>query len=226
MTLTRVGAATGVLFTAGTVLGNDLYNRGDAAGDSATTALDNLRRTHTALNHTGLALEVLGFLAFAFFAGYLYRVLRRGEGSDGWLAGVALVAAGADLGVKLGSGAALVAANSHPALLTAELARTLVDLNNGAFVVTGLTMATFVLASCASALGTRALPRTLAWIGLVLGVLGVLTPILGFTDPDGYNPLPYLLSVLWIGAVGIARIVAETRGRSTHPSPEPAPVGH
>jgi len=74
-------------------------------------------------------------------------------------------------------------------------------------------MAAFVVTAAGSAYATRALPRTFAWIGLVIGVLGLATPILGFTDPNGYNPLPYLAALLWIAGVSIARIVVDARGR-------------
>ena len=209
MSYARIGATTGILFSLATIAGNEMSNSGDAPGDSATVALANIRRAHSALNHAGTALEIVGFIAFAFFAAYLYRALRRGEGDRGWIAGAVLVSAAADLAVKLGSGAALVAAYAHPADLSASLAGVLVDLNNAAFVITGLTMAGFVLAVSLSAQATRTLPRTLTWIGLVLGVLGLVTPNLAIMNPDNYNPLPYLVSLLWIVAVAVARVVKE-----------------
>ncbi len=210
--LGRLGAAAALVFTVCTIAGNELADSGQAAGDSPATALANIQRVPGLANQLGIALELLGFIALMFFAGYLYRVLRSAERENGgWLAATVLVAAATDLGVKLGSGAALAAAYAHKAELTPEIARALVDLNNGAFVITGLTMAAFVLAASLSALGSRALPRALAWIGIVLGGLGLVTPILGVTDPTNYNPLPYLVSLLWIAAVGLSRIVRETR---------------
>ena len=203
----RWGAAAGVFFAVATIVGNELANKGDAAGDGAATALANVRRHHGLLNHLGIGLEILGFIALMFFAGYLYRILRRGEGQTGWLAATALIAAAADLGVKLGSGASLAAAYYHPADLTPEMARMLLDLNDAAFVITGITMAAFVLAVSASAYASRVLPRTLVWLGVALGVLGLASPILSLLDPSGYNPLPYLVALLWVAAVGIARVV-------------------
>lgn len=207
------GAVAGLLFTVGTIAGNEMANAGDASGDNAATALANIRRAHGAVNHAGMALEIIGFISLMFFAGYLYRVLRAGERPDGWLAAVVLVAAAADLGIKLGSGAPLVAAYAHPADLSPDLARTLTDLNTGGFLVTGLTMAAFVLAVSCGAYASRVLPRTIVWIGIALGLLGMVTPILGLTDPANYNPLPYLVSLLWIVAVAIARLIIESRRR-------------
>jgi hypothetical protein len=207
----RWGAAAGVFFAVATIVGNELANQGDAAGDGAATALANVRRHHGLLNHLGIALEILGFVALMFFAGYLYRILRRGEGQTGWLAATALIAAAADLGVKLGSGASLAAAYYHPADLTPEMARMLLDLNDAAFVITGITMAAFVLAVSASACASRVLPRTLVWIGVALGVLGLASPIVSLLDPSDYNPLPYLVALLWVAAIGIARVVIDTR---------------
>ena len=222
----RFGAATGLFFVVATMVGNEMADSGNASGDSAATALANIRRTQSLTNHLGLWLEILGFVAFMWFAGYLYRVLRRAEGPQGWLAAAALIAAAADLGVKLGSGAALVAANYHPAELTPDLARLLVNLNDAAFIVAGLTMAAFAATVAASAYATRSLPRPLAWIGLVIGVLGLATPILGFTDPNNYNPLPYLVALLWIAAVSIARIIVDARsGRAVQSHQETVAVG-
>jgi Domain of unknown function (DUF4386) len=211
--LGRLGAAAGLAFTAFTIAGNEMADSGNASGDSAATALANIQRAQGLTNHLGTAVEILGFIALMFFAGYMYRVLHSSEGEHGWLAATVLVTAAADLGVKLASGAPLAAAYYHRADLTPDLARTLVDLNNGSFIITGLTMAAFVLAVSFSAYGSRALPRTLTWIGVVLGALGLVTPIVGITDPASYNPLPYLISLVWVAAIGVARIVRETRQR-------------
>ncbi len=216
--LGRLGAAAGLVFTVFTIAGNEMSDRGNASGDSAATALANIQRAQSLTNHLGIAVEILGFIAMMFFAAYLYRVLRSAEGSDGWLAATVLITAAADLGIKLGSGAPLAAAYYHKADLTPDLARTLVDLNNAGFVITGLTMAAFVLAVSFSAYRSRALPRTLTWIGVVLGTLGLATPLVGITDPANYNPLPYLISLLWVAAICVARIVRETRqGRPAIP---------
>lgn len=67
--LGRLGAAMGLFFVAATIAGNELANSGDAAGDSTTTALANVRRVHGLTNHLGLMLEIFGFVALMFFAG-------------------------------------------------------------------------------------------------------------------------------------------------------------
>lgn len=211
--LGRLGAIAGLIFMTATIAGNAMADSGDAAGSSAAVALANFRRTHGLLNHLGTAIEIAGFIAFMFFAGYLYRVLRGSERRDDWLAAPVLITAAADVSVKLGSGAALAAAQFHPAALTPALAQVLVDLNNGAFVITGLTMAGFLLAVSAGGYRSRVLPRTLVWIGIVLGALGLVTPTPGLSDPVNYNPLPYLMSLLWIAAVSVTRIVRETSAR-------------
>jgi hypothetical protein len=121
--LGRLGAAAGLIFTVFSVVGNEMANSGDAAGDSAATALHNIQRVHGVVNQVGLAVELLGFVALMFFVGYLYRVLRNAEGKDGWLGATVLITVAADLGVKLGSGAALAAAYSRNADLTPNLTR-------------------------------------------------------------------------------------------------------
>lgn len=223
----RWGAATGLLFCIGTIAGNEMSNSGDSPHTDAASILANVRRTHTAFNGIGLGLELLGFAALLFFAAYLYRVLRRGEAPDGWLAGSVLIAASVDLAIKIGSGAPLAAAFAARDSLTPKLARTLIDINTGGFILTGFSAAIFVLAATASAWSSRALPRTLCWAGLLLGVPGLITPMLGVYHPASYIPVPYLLIVVWTGAAAIARIVIENRtnrpARSTlAPTTEPA----
>lgn len=215
----RLGAAMGLLFTVGTIAGNTMSNSGDSPQTDAESILANVRRTHTPINAIGLGIELLGFAALLFFAAYLYRILRRGEGRDGWLAGSVLIAASIDLSIKIGSGAPLAAANTDKAGLTPDLARTLIDLNTGGFILTGFAAAVFVLATVASAWTSRALPRGLCWAGMIIAIPGLVTPMFGVYHPADYVPIPYLLTLVWIGAVAVTRLIAENP-RHKHPMDE------
>jgi hypothetical protein len=187
-----VPAVGGVFFVIATGVGNELANAG-ATGD----ALVDARRAVTVVNGVGVALEVLGFVAFTFFAAWLVVYLRGRELGGGSLAGSAGMAAAVTLAIKLGSAAPVIAAHQRSGLLTADLARTLEDLNSGAFVISGLTFNVFVLAAAASAVNGRSLPRWLGWAGVVIGAAGLITPIIGILDPNDYNPVPFLLGVQW-----------------------------
>ena len=77
-----VPAAAGALFVIATGVGNGLANSG-ATGD----ALVDAGRAVTLVYGLGVALEVLGFVAFAFFAAWLVGyLLRREVGGGRWRA--------------------------------------------------------------------------------------------------------------------------------------------
>jgi hypothetical protein len=199
-------AAGGAFFVLAGGVGNALANSG-ATGDPLVDA----GRAVTAIYAAGVALEVLAFVAFAFFAAWLVVYLRRYETGGGSLAGTAGIAAAVTLAIKLGSAAPVIAAHQRPGLLTADLARTLEDLNGGAFVISGLTFALFVLAAAASAISGRALPRWLGWTGVVVGAAGLVTPIIGIVDPADYNPVPFMLCVQWTLVVSVLLTVRVAR---------------
>jgi len=70
--------------------------------------------------------------------------------------------------------------------LTPESARTLLDLNDTAFVSSGLLHGLFVAAAGWVFLAHRLLPRGLGWFGLVSGVLAVGAGVVGMADPADY----------------------------------------
>jgi hypothetical protein len=193
----RLVAATGAIYVVAVVVGNVLATDTGNGGTGDRAVLDNLRHRTTG-QAIGLVLEVLSFVALLLFLGYLYRVLRRAERPDGWAAAAAFGVGLVSTAVKLGSAAPALAAYLRRDDLTPELARTLDDLNGGAFVVSGLSFGLFVaLASC-SAAGSRALPRWLSISGLVVGVLTVAAGTAGVLDPAGYVPVPFLLCAVWV----------------------------
>jgi hypothetical protein len=182
--------------------GNSLSESGNSGKTDAASLLADLQRDMTFGNNLGFALEILGFVLFFFFLGAFYRVLHRAEGPEGWLAGTAFGAGLASLAVKVGSAAPLAAALYRRDDIDANTARTLIDINGGAFVVDGLLVAIFVLAAALSILGSRVLPAWVAWSGVVLGLIGLATPTVGILDMDNYNPVPFLLDLVWTIVVG------------------------
>jgi len=219
-----VSAAAGAFFVIATGVGNGLANAG-ATGDPLVDA----RRVVTVVDGVGVALEVLGFVAFAFFAAWLVAYLRRSELGGGSLAGTAGIAAAVTLAIKLGSAAPVIAAHQRSGVLTADLARTLEDLNGGAFVISGLTFAVFVLAAAASAVSGGSLPSWLGWFGVVVGVAGLVTPIIGIIDPADYIPVPFMLGVQWTLVVSVLLTIRVARAAridaAAVPTSHVTPVG-
>ncbi len=198
----RFGALCGVFFVVALTVGNQMVIAGEGPANTGPQVLANLQRPQTAGNAIGWALALLSFPAFLFFVGYLRERLR---GESDWLAGTAVAAAAVTVAIKFGSVAFQYAAQLRAHDIGGVLARSLVDLGDGAFVIAGLMFSAFVLAAALAGLcaAGRPMPRWLAWPGLVLGVLGLITPLLGVIHPGSYLPLPWLLQFLWTGVLAV-----------------------
>src|SRR3712207_6087374 len=133
-----MGATSGVAWFVLIMVGNTLNTAGttQALRPTGEEVLADLQRT-TATQDVGLVLELLGFAVFAVFLGYLYRTLRRADAGS-WLPAAALVGGVTMLAVKLGSAGPMFAAVLRKDEISPELARTLVDINSGAFWISWL----------------------------------------------------------------------------------------
>ena len=224
----RLALASGALYVLAIMIGNGLYEAGKTGADDGAGALADLQRTTSPVQTVGLTLEILGFTAFLVFLGALYRTLRRGERTDGWLAATALGAGLVTVAVKLGSIGPVMAANLRADELTPDLARTLNDLGGADFVISGYTSGIFVAAAAAATLATRLLPRWMSLAGVVVGVLTIAAGTAGIVDPAGYVPMPFLLGLLWVLATSVVLAVragnARDDGRSGHAA-EAVPAG-
>ncbi len=199
----RVGAAAGALFVVAIMVGGILEFSGSTEATDGPGVVENLQRDPTIVNRVGFALVIVGFVAFLAFLGYLHRVLRRAEGHDGWLATVSLGAGLLYLAIKVGSAAPIMAAGYRADELSPDLARTLVDLNDAAFVVSGLMFGLFTAAAAAASVAGRVVPRWLGWCGLVGGGVTVAAGTVGILDMGSYSPLPFLAGLLWTLIVSV-----------------------
>jgi hypothetical protein len=209
MRTNRFAAATGAIYVALIMVGSGLAT-GNGDPQDGPTILAHLRAGRTPMETGGVTMEILGFGLFLVFLGYLYRVLRRAEGAEGWGAAVALGAGLVTTAVKLAAATAMLASEAHPDQLTPDLARVLNDIGGGGFVISGYLYGIFVLAAAGSAFVSRALPRWLTISGLVAGVLTVAAGTAGILDPIGYVPVPFLLCLVW---VLVTSVLLVARGR-------------
>src|SRR3954463_1905065 len=146
----RIAAATGAIYVVLTMVGSGLATaNGDPQDGPAVLA--RLQAGRSAAETVGLTMEILGFAVFLAFLGYLYRVLRRAEGPEGWGAAVALGAGLVTVAVKVATASSGTAAQLHSGQLSAALARTLNDLGGAGFVVSGYLYGIFVVAAAGSA---------------------------------------------------------------------------
>src|SRR6185437_12568682 len=172
----RLGAFSGVGFVVATFVGNSISTAGGSQSNNPTGAqalsdLQRVAKSSSAL--VGMYVEIIGFLLFAFFVGYLFSRLRAAEGGQGWLAPVALSAGAVMLAIKLASGAPLAAGLLTAPTLSPDTARLLTDMNNAAFVISWLPFGVFLIATGVGGVVTRLTRPWLGWVGAVLGVMCV-----------------------------------------------------
>lgn len=213
----RLAAASGAFFVVAVLVGNAMYSSGSVEGTDGVGALAEAQRDPSLVNTIGFALEIVGFAALLVFVGYLYRVLRGAEGTEESAATVALGGCLVYLAIKVGSAAPVMVVSLRSDVLTPDLARTLVDLNDAAFVVSGLMFGLFCTAAARSAISHRVLPRWLGWAGLVIGLLTVAAGTIGIVQVPSFNPLPFVAGLVWTFVVSILLTV-----RVRRPATEPA----
>jgi hypothetical protein len=198
----RTGALSGLAFVVLTFAGNAIATSGTTVDSSSSgpEILADLRAHDTVAAAAGTIMEGLGLLALLCFVAFLGGHLRRAEEPDAWLASAASHAGLLTIAVKLTSAPVFLAAVWRLDALDPTTARTLVDINGAAFVLSWATMGAFAALTAASALRSGVLPRRLAGIGAVAGGAAVVLTPLG---PDGPGVLGFLLSVLWLAAVSV-----------------------
>lgn len=166
-----------------------------------------------------IIVELVGMLLFLPFLGYLYSILRRAEGEDGWLSVTAFGAGLVDLTIKLGSIAPSFAAQ-QPGLST-QLHDSLHKMNSVAFIVTMLPLGVMLGAVAIVALRTRVLP---IWLGILAALTAPACLVNGMFLDAEFGPA-FLLVLLWIALASIVMTVRAGRTSiATPPTPEPARV--
>ncbi|HET8560299.1 MAG TPA: hypothetical protein VFL69_07255, partial [Marmoricola sp.] len=106
----RVGAAAGAAYILCINIGNQMSSGSSQdPHPSGATDLADFAATPTTSQVAGFTLEVLGFVFFMFFLGWLVTALRARGGPWGWLASTAGVGGIVTLAVKLGSAAPILA---------------------------------------------------------------------------------------------------------------------
>jgi hypothetical protein len=154
------------------------------------------------------ALLALGTVFLFFFLGVLRAVLRAGEATVSRLSAVAFAG-----GIVLGTGILALAgftfvladAADH---LTPDAAQALNTLDSDFFFPVAAGLATLMIATGISALGSKVLPPVLAWIAIALGIFAV--------TPAGY--LAFRAFGAWALATSIWLWQAATRA-SAPPAP-------
>jgi hypothetical protein len=156
-------------------------------------------------------LGTLSFFFFLFFLGSLYNTLRKAEGGTGWLSLLAL-----------GGGLVLTAVHSLETVVSYAVAWHVASEGNVAVVTalrdiedlvayySAVPLAVMLVAASIVVYRTQVLPRWIAWLGFMAGVVwlvgaaGVLDPQNGPLTAVGFGGGIVLYVLLWIPATSIA----------------------
>ncbi len=191
----RLGAASGMLFVA-LLLGGESLPLADV-----------------------VPYELFGLISFVPFLGYLFAVLRRAEGEDGWLSATALGAGLLALAVKLASFAPYIAARGAEAGTQTEGA--LIAMNNASFILTLAPLGVMVAAASALIIRTGALPVWLGWAGAVTACALLVNS--AFLNAE-FGPA-FMLFLLWTILTSVVLTLRASRmDAPATATPEPARV--
>ena len=189
----RYAPLSGVLAVALAVVSIIVAGFDDVAADESTAKVVDFWLDNDSSQVAGAIIGALSLVPLLWFLGSLRSTLRAAEGQTGRLSaiafagGIVLVAGGAvDASLQF---AVADTAGDVPPLVTQSLSA----LYSSFFLIFGVGLATFHLASGLAILRTGALPSWLGWVAFVLGLIA-LTPI-GF--------LAFLLILVWIAVVSV-----------------------
>jgi hypothetical protein len=146
--------------------------------------------------------ELLGFLAFVFFLGSLWSLLKRAEGEPATLSGIAFGGGLLAIGLKFVSAVPVIAAYSRgQEALDPQVLAVVVDMGNVAFVLTVALWAVFLASTAIVVIRIGVLPRWLGWAAAALAA-GLLVAVAFITSSLAF--VPWLLFLLWVPAAGVA----------------------
>lgn len=198
-------AATGPFFVASALAGNSLTE--SAAGDTELATLG--LKAASLQVRAGLALELLGLVLLLVCVAWLGSVVLQAGGAT-LPATTMLVAGAVAVSVKLSSGSdALAGLLAHDEL--DEAAAVALAASNGVafelfWVVYGVFVASAGTALAAAGLVGRAWRATAVLLGLITTACGVA----GAVEPALAVPIPFLLSLVWLGGVAVRLLVGAT----------------
>ncbi|MDQ1663538.1 MAG: hypothetical protein QOJ68_3518 [Blastococcus sp.] len=212
--LHRIAPLAGVLF-AGLSIAGDFTIGPFPDGSTPATGLRAFYAAHGSHVALGGTLLGLGGVFFAIFAAAVWARLR-GAAVPAVISGVVLLGAAVDTMADLSSGAGynLLGGIGADPNVTPEALQAL-QINGAEFGVGG-GAALFLFGVAAAGIAYRAVPRWLAWTGLVLG--------LAQFAPSPYGFFASMILLLWVAVAGVALAVRPDPAPARAPA-VPQPVG-
>ena len=143
------------------------------------------------------------------FAAGLYRIVRRSEGEDGWLAmaSVASVVGGAGI---FGAGTALFMVVAYRPATDPAVARAFWDAGWLAYNTAGFGFSAWIAIVAIATLRHRMLPQWTAWIGVPVALIGFVGPFAVKAGTGPFSPQGWFALVVgltfgaWLLAISVA----------------------
>lgn len=164
-----------------------------------------------------VALFLLGFAALIVVVGTLSAGIASRTPHLAWVAAIAGAAA---VAIKLAEAQTGMALREAADVVDPGTAEVLVGMDEAGFTVHGFLISFALGAAALGLLRSGLVPAWLAWWGVVMGGLGVLTATVGIVRPPNYLPVPYLLLLVWLVALSIVA----ARGRVASAPEDALPV--
>jgi hypothetical protein len=148
-----------------------------------------------------IVLFLVGFVALIVVLGVIAAAIAPRTPA---LSGVVAVAGAAAVAIKLAEAQTGIALRETADVLDPGTARALVAIEEAGFTVYGFLLALALGAAGLGLLRSGVMAAWLGWWATVMGGLGVGTAVIGIVVPDAYVPIPFLLLLVWLIALGIA----------------------
>ena len=154
-------------------------------------------------------LFAVGLAVLMVFAAGIYRIIRREEGNDGWLAMASLASVVASAGT-FGAGTALFMVVAYRPGTDPAVVRAFWDAGWLAYNTAGLGFSAWIAIVVAATLSYRVLPVWTAWIGVPVALIGFVGPFAVKAGTGPFSPQGWFAVVVgltfaaWLVAVSLA----------------------
>jgi hypothetical protein len=168
--------------------------------DSGARILAEAAADQSPAQSTSIVLFLVGFAAMVVVLGVLAAALARQAPA---MSGIVAVAGAAAIAIKLGEAQTGLALRKTADVLDPGAAEALVAMEEAGFTVYGFLLALALGAAGLGLLRSGMVPAWLGWWAAVMGGLGLVTAAIGMVDQDAYVPIPFLMLLVWLIALGI-----------------------
>ncbi len=202
--LEQIGAAGGIVFVVLQMVAQALMQIGGAEPPfdaPAQTIAAFFMARNSQLFALGSYLSVISLIAFLWFLGSLWSVLRRAEGEPAWLSVVALASGLMVVAAVIGTAGWELAVFRRDQRLDPQIARLLFDQGNITFANVWVGLASLGLATGVFTIRTEVLPRWLGWAGVLIA--GGLLAVRAVWASSGIVFIPFGLFYVWLIALSV-----------------------